>query len=321
MNKVMTLAGTKRALGRKVLVGLVAFALLQPGPALADPLTTVSDELSRADGGASGVTHTINFTSLLPITADASNELRIDLSTGPFTGAACGSITVSPALTGQSCSVSTDVVTIGFTQALAAETAMTVTIGGTTNPSPASNAGYLIPLATRQLGANIDSANAAVWIWASGVATTITVASGLTVTATAGADIVFDLDAAGVATDTTKTSTISVITNATGGFSLAVRASQALTHTAYNTTTVPDNFGGTPTVASAWSAGGIGLGYSLDGGTNYYTFDTTTARTIHTGAGPTTGSNRVINYRASIDWTVPAGVYKTTLYFIAVPQY
>lgn len=290
-------------------------------------LVQVKDTLSNSAAGATGVTHTILFTTTTAIGASANNKFTIDFSNGPFAGVAAGNVTVSPSLTGESKSVASNVLTVAFTGALNAATAVSVTVTGTTNPSPGSSTSYKLPIITySNVAVTVDRASAMVNI-NSAVTVTLTVQSGLvfTITNSSGTnELAFDLDPAATDEDTAKNTVLLVKTNAKNGFAVTAIANQQLTHTGYSGTTVANSWGGTSTAPSAWASnGGTGFGYSLNGGTTYFTFDTTTQRAVMTSSAPTpnAGQSQTLNYKSEVDWTVPAGIYTATISFIATPTY
>lgn len=318
-----------RRLTTAVISAALAMGAFGALPASAEvSLKSVKDTISNPAPGATSVTHTILFTNVTAIGAAAGNKVTIDFNTnGPFTGANCGNVTPSgfPGTTG--CSVATNVVTVTFDGALSANTALTVTITGMTNPNPGSSTSYKIPIKTYAGGGVTltDSAAAMVNIQNS-LTVQLNVASDLyftVVQSPVGDTMTFDLDPTTTVRDTDNTTTLTIKTNAKNGYTVTAIANHQLEHSAYSGTFVTNNFGGTSTVGATWSNGEIGFGYSLDGGTNYLIFDTATARTVKTSANPTSasGDTQVLNYRAEIDYSVPAGIYTMTVTFVATPNY
>lgn len=302
---------------------VVGSLLATSAPAEADSsLTFVKDALSTAAPGATSVTHTINFTTTTAIAA-AANKFTIDFSSGPFAGVACGNVSVSGfAQTG--CSVAANVLTLNFTAAISAATAITVTVSGTTNPNPGVSTSYRLLITSFAAGTSSDHASAVVNI-NSVVDVQINIQESLLVTlvnSPVSTTLIYDLDPLTTPSDATKTSTVTVKSNARNGFNVTVLATKQATHTGYGATALTNSWGGTTTVSAAWTTG-TGFGYSKDGGATYYSFDTVTPQPLMTAVGPTStaGQTNVLNYKAATDWTQPAGIYTTTLLYVAVPNY
>lgn len=291
-------------------------------------LTSVKDTISNPAPGATSVTHTITFTTTTAISANAGNKFTVDFTGLGGSGYACANATTSVA--SAVCSISGSVMTETFPGAIAALTAVTFTLTTTTNPNPAGSTSYKILITTNQSGTtDLDTASAMVNIQPN-LAVQLTVESDLvfTVTNTGGTNtIVYDLTPSTAPTDITKSTTLLVKTNAKNGYTVNVVANRQLTHTGYSGTTVANTIGGgtpaTSTTPQTWGANDTGFGYSLNAGSTYYLFDTATARNVMTKASPSAaaGDSQVLNYKAGIDFTVPAGIYTNTITFVATPNY
>lgn len=289
-------------------------------------LTNVSDTVTNTKAGATAVTHTVAFTTTTALTANAGNKYTISFANLVPSGLACANVTVT-GITGGTCSLAGSVFTYTFPGAVAASTAATFKVTSTTNPSPGAGTSYTIPITVSQSGSTTtDTGTAVVFIFAANTATSISLDDGLTFTVTntpAGNTLLFDLTPSVTPRDIGKSTALNVIANTKNGFTVTVIASKQLTHTAYAGNTVPNSWGGTPTLASAWSNGQTGFGYSLDGAVTYKSFDTVTARTVYTSAGVTgsSGAAQTVNYRVEVDYAVPAGIYTTTITYLCTPTY
>lgn len=150
------------------------------------------------------------------------------------------------------------------------------------------------------------------------VGTTVSTTLTCSVSHSGGASsLAFDLT--GTASDSSKSSTVTITSNVTHGYKLTIAATQAPTHTAYNAT-LPNWTGASTTVATTWPATEPGFGYSLNGGTTYFAFDTATPRTIGSGTTTVGTVNVTVNYRVTVRVGVdPAGIYVAEIYFGCVP--
>lgn len=305
-----------------LLVALLLIAGAFPAAA-AGALTSVSAELSTTYAGATGVTMTVKFTARAAVNG-VGERFTVDLSSGPFTGAVCGNITVSPSPGTPTCSIASNVITWAFNGSITAGTAYTVTITSLANPSPVATSYYPVVVQTRTNAAVVDDGFAYAVVFPSATATQVTSQSTLSMTLThsPGPGVTFDLAPSGPTSDTGKSTAVVVTTNGNNGFAVTLHGNRStLEHTAYPGAIIANTWPGASTmVASAWPSG-TGFGYSLDGGSTYLVVDTV-PRTVHSGAGPTavTGSSKTINYKAAIGYDT-AGTYVLTLTFIVTPSY
>lgn len=135
-------------------------------------------------------------------------------------------------------------------------------------------------------------------------------------------------------TDNTKSTTLTTSTNAYNGYIVYGRVINPLT---YDTFTIP-NYSSTNSSPSTWA--GYGFGYSTDdtsltggtgnrftnGGVKYAGFVTTSPGdpvADYSGpiSTPLSNDQHIISYQVKTDPSQPAGMYKTSLLYIVVPQF
>jgi len=138
-------------------------------------------------------------------------------------------------------------------------------------------------------------------------------------------------------TDSAKSTILTTSTNAYNGYLVYGYETQPLTHSTNGSYTIA-NYSGTNSTPTSWT--GTGFGYStndssLVGGTanrftnagpNYAGFGTTTPGdpvADHPGPilSPIASEQFTVSYRVTASATTPAGQYKTTIIYVAVPTY
>lgn len=146
-----------------------------------------------------------------------------------------------------------------------------------------------------------------------------------------------NLNAGNSYTDSTKSTVITTSTNAYNGYLVYGYEIQPLTHTTNTAYTIAD-YGGTNAVPTVWS--GSGFGYSTNdsnliggtadrftsGGSRYAGFTTALPGdpvADHPGPilSPVSSEQFTLSYRVTASPTTPAGQYKTTVIYTAVPTY
>lgn len=125
------------------------------------------------------------------------------------------------------------------------------------------------------------------------------------------------------------TTTITVTTDAPGGYELLISEDHSLTHTVDGVTTIAD-YAGTIATPTAWS--GTGLGFTVTSGTgvsakwgtspnNNYAGIPTIDTVFHDKVGFTSGGDdTVVEYKADVPSTQRSGTYTNTVTYTAISK-
>jgi len=168
-----------------------------------------------------------------------------------------------------------------------------------------------------------------------------------TAQATSDPTFTFGVDASSIAfsnlnsgntyTDSAKSTVITTSTNAYNGYLVYGYETQPLTHTSNGTFTIA-NYSGTNSVPTLWASTGFGYTTSdssltggtadrfTNGGPKYAGFGTAVPGdpvADHAGPilSPIASEQFTVSYRVSASATTPAGQYRTTIIYVAVPTY
>jgi len=127
----------------------------------------------------------------------------------------------------------------------------------------------------------------------------------------------------------TATTIVTVTTDAGGGYDLLVSENQQMTHASDGTTTIAD-YVGTIAVPTVWS--GVGLGFTVTGGSgvdtkwgttpnNYYAGVPATNTIFHDKLGYTSGGDDTnIEYKVDVPSTQKSGTYTNTITYTAISK-
>lgn len=138
-----------------------------------------------------------------------------------------------------------------------------------------------------------------------------------------------DLGTVTAGTPNTATTTATVITDSAGGYDLLIKEDHELTHTVHSAITIPDYIG-TIATPTAWS--GVGLGFTVSGGTgvatkwgtspnNNYAGIPTVDTIFHEKSGYTSGGdNTSIEYKIDVAGTQRSGVYTNIITYTAISK-
>lgn len=346
------------------IIASLALILVMNGSATAASLTSVKDILSGVGSSAPSTvaTHTIYVTTATAIATSGSVLVDFDATNQDFSFGSLGTADVSA--TGGSVTwtdetitntTTTKTISFPFTGALAASSAITLTIGGTnkiTNPSTTGTKN--IAITTRNASAaDVDTQTAKIAI-ISGVAVTAEISTTLTF-AIAGTSTGASVE--GITTDVTSTATsipfgslvpgtakeaaqtLTVSTNANSGYTISVRTNDIL----YSGSNNIDWYTGTNDTPTAWTApagtvsntntgflGYHGGDHALSGGTTtrfvtddtYAGFSVSAHDEIVYSSAPVTSEATNFVYKIEANSMQPTGNYTgTTATFICTPTY
>ncbi|MGH9013412.1 MAG: hypothetical protein ACRDZ1_05690 [Acidimicrobiia bacterium] len=317
-------------LGRKLalaLVVVVGAGLLWAVPASAAALTNVQWSVSNNQQGATGVKYTFDFT-----TATTGTVATVDMSVPAGTGGT-PSVTANYGIGAGTVALASNTLTYTVTSpaSVSAGTPILIEISGLTNTSTLGS--YQSNVTTKtSVPATIDgpTASNSVSIAGTNTAVEVVIAKSLTFTNDT-ASFRFLMDPGNAALSTaSKAVALSVLTNATGGYTLTAKDNAA------------GLLSGTDTIARFTSNGQTGanlfdtevnvFGYELavtgatlpaSMGSSKYAGYTSAGETIASRTGPTgaTADTVTVTNKVKIDYGQDAGTYTDTVVYTATPTY
>ena len=300
-------------------------------PAQAAPFTGVAWSVSQPQPTSTGVRYTWSFTTVDPGTI-AAVTFTVPAGTG---GAAA--VADVYGLGGGTVSLNTGTNTITYTVTspvpVAAGTGILISIGGLTNTGAPGT--YASAVTTLTAGATtIDSGTSnSVALNESTTAVTVVVARSTSFTSdTTGFSMVMDPSVGSLA-DQTRPVTLTVATNAAGGYSLNTKVDRQLTGFANPTKTFAAVSSGIGSAVNTGAFAANSFGYTVTGGGggtvgtaqgqagSGYVGYTTGNEAPFRATGPTNGDTIVITNRAKINHLQSADRYSATITYTVTPNY
>lgn len=311
---------------------VIAASAVLAGPASAATLTNPSWAVSNSQTGASSVTYTYQFTTATAgVVASVTMTVPSGTAGSPAVAANYGIGAGSIALSG-----TTLTYTVTTAVSIAAGIPLYISVSGLTNTTTSGS--YTSTITTQtSVPATIDSATtAAVTFGGSNTAVTAVVAKSLTFTNdTASFSLQLDPSLAALS-DQSKTVTLTVKTNAGGGYSLAVLD----TGLKVGTYQIPAVSSGTSVGVASGSFGANKFGYAVavtaGGGSGlaaqgalatsgtsvgYITAAGGQNAAVATAPTGSAGDTIAITNRVKIDYSTPAGAFADTISYVVTPTY
>lgn len=294
------------------------------GPASAAPLTDVSWSVDNNATGAAGVTYTWSFTT---VTAGTVASVTFSVPTGT-----AGTPTVSNVfgLGAGTVALAADTVTYTVTTpiAVAAGVPVFVQFGGFTNTTTASPPPLTSTVTTQAAGATtIDTGTSGdVNFGDSNTAVTILLGRSLIFTNDTPAFTLQPIPGTPAGPVASKTVTLTVQTNAGGGYTLAATMAPDPTFvqqesTAGSATLTTNRFAAQATLTPSDTSGAtLSTPYTAS---KYVGYDPTTPQTIVTATAGTDGGfdSLALNNQIAVDFSQPSGAFHGNIVYTVTPTY
>ena len=309
-------------------LALVTLLALGASPAFAGTLTNMSWAVSNSQTGKTGVTYSFAFRTA---TAGTIKSVTLTVPSGTAGTIAVGTVY---GLGAGTVALASNTITYTVTTAVsvAANIPIYLSFTGLTNTSTAGS--YTSVITTRtSTPSTIDSGTSpSVTFGSSSTTASVTVSQTLTFTNDTPS-LSFTVDPTGTASSASQAVTLTVLTNASAGYTLAASdTGLSRTSPAY---TIADVTSGPGTGIATFPANGFGASATLTGGGtdgaalasgltgNQWVGFPASAANFLTTTGPTgaTPDTLVLTTQVQADYSVPAGTYTDTITYVVTPSY
>ena len=316
------------ALALVLSLAFLALVTLGTSPALAGALSAVSWVASNTQTGATAVTYAFSFTTY---TAGTIKYVTMTVPAGTAGTIAVGTVYGFGAGT---VALASNTITYTVTTGAAVPAGIPIYLAftGLTNTTTAGSYTSTITTLNSSSGTIDSGASGSVTFGSSSTTASVTIAQTLTFT-NSTSSLTFTLDPTGAAATASQTVTLTVLTNAASGYTLAIsdtglsRTSPAYTIPAVTTgpgtgvSTFPTSGFGASATLSGGGTDGAALAAGLSG-SKWVGFPSTAA-TFLSATGPTGGTadTLVLSDQVAVGYTVPAGTYTDTITYVVTPSY